>query len=59
MPLDKVKDFETQLLQLLQMGDNKEVLETLKSGKLTPEVETKLTAAAKEVADRIASETKA
>ena len=59
VPLDKVKDFETQLLQLLQMGDNKEVLETLKSGKLTPEVETKLTAAAKEVADRIASETKA
>ena len=59
VPLDKVKDFETQHLQLLQMGDNKEVLETLKSGKLTPEVETKLTAAAKEVADRIASETKA
>jgi hypothetical protein len=37
------------------MGDNKVVLDTLREGKLTPEVEEKLKAAAKEVADRIAA----
>lgn len=53
VPLEKVKDFETQLLQQLQLGDNKVVLETLRSGKLTPEVEEKLTACARDVASRI------
>ena len=53
VPIEKVKEFETQLLQQLQLGDNKVVLDTLRQGKLTPEVEEKLTACARDVASRI------
>jgi F-type H+-transporting ATPase subunit alpha len=55
VPMEKVGEFQEQLLQSLKMGDNKVVLDTLREGKLTPEVEEKLKAAAKEVADRIAA----
>ena len=53
VPIEKVKEFETQLMQQLQLGDNKVVLDTLRQGKLTPEVEEKLTACARDVASRI------
>ena len=56
VPIEKVKEFEDQLMQSLRLGDNKIVLDTLREGKLTPEVEDKLKSVAKEVADRIAAE---
>ena len=56
VPIEKVKEFEDQLMQSLRLGDNKIVLDTLREGKLTPEVEDQLKSVAKEVADRIAAE---
>jgi F0F1-type ATP synthase alpha subunit len=38
VPKDKVKEFEVEYLERLEMK-HKDVLETLKAGKLTPEVE--------------------
>ena len=55
VPLESVHEFENQYLQALQMSHQADVLDVLKSGKLTPEAETAMTAVAKEVADRIAS----
>ena len=54
VPLDKVKEFETQLIQQLTLSHKDDVLAVLREGKLTPEVEEKLTAVAREVADGIA-----
>ena len=55
VPLESVHEFENQYLQALQMSHQADVLDVLKSGKLTPEAESAMTAVAKEVADRIAS----
>jgi len=52
VPLDKIKAFEEDFLGLLELK-HKNILTTLKEGKLTEEVETQLTAIAKEVAERI------
>lgn len=56
VPLDKVKDFETQLIQTLQMRHAEDVLAQLKAGKLDDTISDKLTACAKEVADALAAE---
>ncbi len=56
VPLDKVKEFEQNLIQTLKLRDQQDVLDVLKSGKLTPEVEEKLIAAAREVANAISAE---
>ena len=55
VPLDKVKEFEEALIQTLKLRDQQDVLDVLRSGKLTPEVEAKLTAVAKEVASGISA----
>ena len=55
VPLESVHEFENQYLQALEMSHQADVLDVLKSGKLTPEAESAMTAVAKEVADRIAS----
>lgn len=57
VPIDKVKEFEQQLIQSLKMKYNDDVLSVLRTGKLTPDVEEKLSACAKEVVDRIVSST--
>ena len=57
VPIDKVKEFEQQLIQSLKMKYNDDVLGVLRTGKLTPDVEEKLPACAKEVVDRIVSST--
>ncbi len=57
VPIDKVKEFEQQLIQSLKMKYNDDVLGVLRTGKLTPDVEEKLSACAKEVVDRIVSST--
>ena len=51
VPLDKIKAFEEDFLNLLELK-HKTILTTLKEGKLTDELETQLTAIAKEVAER-------
>ncbi len=56
VPIDKVKDFEQQLIQTLKLRNQQDVLDVLRSGKLTPEVEEKLTAVAREVAAGITAE---
>ena len=48
VPVDKVKDFETDFLDVLEMQYNK-VLETLKSGNLNDEVTGTIETVAKEV----------
>lgn len=52
VPVDKVAEFEKQFLQLLEAKHAEDVLKPLREGKLTEDVETKLTAAAKDVAGR-------
>ena len=51
VPLEKIKAFEEDFLNLLELK-HKNILTTLKEGKLTDELETQLTAIAKEVAER-------
>jgi F-type H+/Na+-transporting ATPase subunit alpha len=51
VPLDKIKAFEEDFLNLIELK-HKNILTTLKEGKLTDEIETQLTAIAKEVAER-------
>lgn len=51
VPLEKIKAFEEDFLNLLELK-HKNILTTLKEGKLTDEVETQLTDIAKEVAER-------
>ncbi len=57
VPVEKVKDFEQQLIQSLKLKYNDDVLGVLRTGKLTPDVEQKLTACAKEVVGRFVSST--
>ncbi len=52
VPLDKIKTFEEEFLNLLELK-HKNILTTLKEGKLTDEVETQLTAIAREIAEQI------
>lgn len=52
VPLDKVAEFEKQLLQLLHAKHADDVLAVLRSGKLTDDVADKLRAAAADVAGR-------
>jgi F-type H+-transporting ATPase subunit alpha len=51
VPLEKIKAFEEDFLNLLELK-HKNILTTLKEGKLTDELESQLTAIAKEVAER-------
>ena len=53
--LSQVKEFEEQLIQMLKMKHQTDVLDVLKSGKITDDVEQKLTSCAKQVADRLAA----
>ncbi len=55
VPLDKVHEFETQLLQLLHAKYQTDVLDVLASGKLTDECAEKLTKAAADIAGQFAS----
>ena len=52
VPLDKVAEFEQQLLQLLHARNQADVLDPIKAGKLTDDVVAKLSEAAREVAAR-------
>ncbi len=52
VPLDKVHEFETLLIQLLKSKYQKEVLDTIASGKLTDEVTSIITKCAKEIASK-------
>ena len=56
VPINKVHDFENMLLQNLKMRHQEDVLDVLKSGKLTDDCAEKLTAVAKEVADSLSAE---
>lgn len=49
VPIDKVADFEKQLLQLLEAKYRKDVLEPIRAGKLTDDVTAKLTEAASQI----------
>ncbi len=51
VPIDKIKAFEEDFLNFLELK-HKNILTTLKEGKLTDEIEAQLTAIAKEVAER-------
>jgi F-type H+/Na+-transporting ATPase subunit alpha len=51
VPLEKIKAFEVDFLNLLELK-HKNILTTLKEGKLTDELESQLTAIAREVAER-------
>ncbi len=53
VPIERVEEFELQFIQELEIKHKDDVLAVLRSGKLTPEVETVLTAVAKEVAGRV------
>ena len=50
VPLEKVAEFEKQFIQYLHAKNQADVLDVLRSGKLTDEVSAKLTAAAADVA---------
>ena len=56
VPLDRVHEFEENLIQTLKLHNRQDVLDVLREGKLTPEVEQTLTAVAREVADALAAE---
>lgn len=49
IPIEKVKDFEQSYLQLIEERHREDVLDVLKSGKITDEVKEKLTNIAKDV----------
>lgn len=50
VPMDKVAEFETQLLQLLHAKYQEDVLDVLRSGQLTDDAAEKLTQAARDIA---------
>ena len=52
VPLDKVHDFEDMFLQLVKAKYQKEVLDELRAGKLTPQVEELIRKCAAEVASK-------
>ncbi|MCG8696475.1 MAG: F0F1 ATP synthase subunit alpha [Bacteroidales bacterium] len=51
VPQDRIKEFETEYLDFLELK-HKDLLDDLRSGKLTPEIEDRLTKISKEVAER-------
>jgi F-type H+-transporting ATPase subunit alpha len=52
VPIEKIKDFEEEFLNLLELK-HKNILNTLREGKLTEEIEKNLTDIAKEIAERL------
>ena len=56
VPLEKVHEFEQLFLQLLKAKYQKEVLDVLREGKLTPEVEDLLKKAAAEISSKYKTE---
>ena len=52
VPMDKVAEFEKQFLQLLHAKHQADVLDLIKQGQLTDEIEAKITAVANEIASR-------
>ena len=58
VPVESVKEFEEQFIQLVKAKYQKEVLDVIKSGKLTDDVEKKLRECAAEVAGRFATSKK-
>lgn len=52
LPVEKIKEFETEYLDLLELK-HKNIMNTLKEGKLNEEVEKALTDIAKEIVDRL------
>jgi F-type H+-transporting ATPase subunit alpha len=50
VPVEKVSEFQTRYLELLELKYRKEVLDVLKQGTLTDEVEKLLTQTAEELA---------
>jgi len=52
LPLEKIKTFETEFLSILELK-HKKILDTLKEGKLTEEIEVSLTEVAKEIIERL------
>lgn len=54
VPMDKVAEFETEFIQMLQAGHKSDVLDVLRSGQLTAEVEGILTDTAKAVSAKYA-----
>ena len=55
VPLDKVAEFEKQLLQMLHARHQADVLDVIKAGKLTDDSTTKLTQAARDIAGQFAN----
>ena len=55
VPVEKVQEFEEQFLQLVKAKYKKEVLDFIKSGKLTDDVEQKIRECAAEVSGRFAT----
>ncbi|MDE6805113.1 MAG: F0F1 ATP synthase subunit alpha, partial [Muribaculaceae bacterium] len=52
VPIDKVEEFEKLFLQLVKAKYQKEVLDPLKAGKLTDDVQAKLRECAAEISAR-------
>jgi F-type H+-transporting ATPase subunit alpha len=52
VPIDKIKLFEEEFLGFLELK-HKDLLNTLREGKLTEDIEKNLTAIAKDIAERI------
>jgi len=55
VPLDKVQEFQDQFIQLVKAKYQKEVLDVIRGGKLTDDVEAKIRECAAEVAGRYAA----
>jgi F-type H+-transporting ATPase subunit alpha len=52
VPVDKVKEFEMEYVQILQGKHQKDILDKIKEGKLTKEIEEKLTSIAKDLSSK-------
>jgi len=52
IPVDKVKEFETEYVQILKGRHQKDILDKIKEGKLTSEIEEKLTSIAKDLSSK-------
>lgn len=52
VPMEKVAEFEKQFIQMLHAKHQTDVLDLIRAGQLTDEIETKITAVANEIASR-------
>ena len=52
VPMEKVAEFEKQFIQMLHAKHQADVLDLIRAGQLTDEIETKITAVANEIASR-------